>query len=228
MIQQTVLVTEQESGSVLKSSRNKYDVSGLKNCSPRFRILSNCITSLSLVLPLHFKEIVASLHFDSVRDSVRQSTSFQDQDESSNMNFGNTHIIRRLYGKEHSDVRREISSLEERIPRYQTGLPSDPDHYVPYENHPFDPEIQRILQESNGTTSGDGDNFRPMRIVFYTKALDDIRDSSNAAKIDWFENEILPKAAEFWSNALSVVPVSGSLKISSGELDSFGKTTTVV
>jgi len=60
-----------------------------------------------------------------------------------------------------------------------------------------------------------------MRIVFETKALDDMRDSSNAAKIDWYKTVILPKTSEFWSSALSVVPVQGNLRITSGSLDGY-------
>lgn len=116
--------------------------------------------------------------------------------------------------------------------RYQTGFNGDPDHIVPYENHPFDPMAARRLQtETTNSTEADAGAetatttgeaiFKPMRIRFETKALDDIRDSSNAAKIDWYKNEILPITAEFWSSTLSVVPVSANLLISSNELDSF-------
>ena len=128
------------------------------------------------------------------------------------------HIIRRLYGEENALVRKEIRALEDRIPRYRTGIPEDPDHIVEYKNHPFDPEVRRRLQETNSTGSS---SFQPMRIVFETKALDDIRDSSNAAKIDWYKTVILPKTAEFWSSALSVVPVQGNLRITSGSLDGY-------
>jgi Leishmanolysin len=128
------------------------------------------------------------------------------------------HIIRRLYGDENALVRRELNRIEERMSRSRTGFNADPNHIVPYENHPYDPEYRRRLEAANATA---GATFQPMRIHFTTKALDDIRDSSNAAKIDWYKNEILPVTAEFWSSALSVVPVSGNLRISSGELDSF-------
>lgn len=128
------------------------------------------------------------------------------------------HVVRRLYGEENALVRKEMSRLEERMTRYHTGFNADPDHVVPYENHPFNPDVRRRLESTNST---EGATFKPMRIHFETKALDDIRDSSNAAKIDWFKNEILPVTADFWSSALSVVPVSGNLRISSGELDSY-------
>jgi Leishmanolysin len=139
------------------------------------------------------------------------------------------HVIRRLYGEENENVRREMNRLEARMTRSRTGFNADPNHIVPYDNHPYDPEVrQRRLEEaSNGTSTGGTGNagadniFQPMRIHFATKALDDIRDSSNAAKIDWYKNEILPATAAFWSSTLSVVPVSGNLRITSGELDSF-------
>lgn len=126
------------------------------------------------------------------------------------------HIVRRLYGEENADVRWEVSQLLERMERYQTGLAPDPDHIVPYENHPFD--RRRDLQDSNETSTS---AFQPIRIVFFADALDDARDSSNAAKIDWYKNVILPKTAEFWTSALSVIPVSGPLRVSSTELNSF-------
>jgi leishmanolysin-like peptidase len=128
------------------------------------------------------------------------------------------HVIRRIYGEENALVRREVSLLEERMQRYQTGFNADPEHEVSYENHPYDQNRRRHLQSNNNMTT---DLFKPMRIVFETKALDDIRDSTNAAKIDWYKTQILPITREFWSNTLSVVPVSGNLRISSGELDSF-------
>jgi Leishmanolysin len=127
------------------------------------------------------------------------------------------HIVRRLYGEENALVRKEIRMLEERMTRYQTGFNADPNHIVPYEDHPYDPAVRRKLGSTNSTE----DKFKPMRVHFETKALDDIRNSSNAAKIDWIKNEILPRTANFWSSALAVVPVSGNLRISSSELDSY-------
>jgi hypothetical protein len=99
--------------------------------------------------------------------------------------------------------------------RSRTGVNGDPNHIVPYENHPYDKTTNRRQLQNTNTT----DKFQPMRIVFETKALDNIRDSSNAAKIDWFKSVVLPRTAEFWSKTLSVVPVSGNLRISSAELD---------
>lgn len=127
------------------------------------------------------------------------------------------HVIRRVYGDDNALVRKEIRMLEERSARYQSGI-RDPNHIVPYDDHPFDPDVRRRLQTTNSTGE---DRFKPLRIFYETKALDDIRDSSNAAKIDWFKSEILPIAGNFWSNSLSVVPVSGNLRISSTDLDSF-------
>jgi leishmanolysin-like peptidase len=129
------------------------------------------------------------------------------------------HIVRRLYGEDNALVRKEISQVEERMTRYKTGLNADPDHRVDYDDHPFEPSQRHRNAQSANTTAAN--KFRPMRIKFYTKALDDIRNSTNAAKIDWYKNEVLPAAAAFWSSTLSVVPVSGNLRISSGELDSF-------
>ena len=137
------------------------------------------------------------------------------------------HVIRRLYGDDNAIVRKTMNEIELRMSRYSTGYNSDPNHIVPYENHPFDRAARRRRLEEQGDATNSTSaptttaTYKPMRIRFETKALDDIRDSSNAAKIDWFKTEILQATAAFWSSALSVVPVSGNLRISSGELDSF-------
>jgi hypothetical protein len=137
------------------------------------------------------------------------------------------HVIRRIYGDDNALVRNEMNKIELRMSRYKTGFNADPNHIVPYENHPYDPLTRRRRLDDaedlayNSTDAQGSATYKPMRIRFETKALDDIRDSSNAAKIDWFKTEILPVTADFWSSALSVVPVSGNLRISSGELDSF-------
>lgn len=81
-------------------------------------------------------------------------------------------MVRRVYD---NPVRAEVRKMEERMEKYRTGWNTDPFHAVDYDNHPYE---QRRLS-SNSTI------FQPMRISFYTKALDDIRDESNAAKIDW-------------------------------------------
>lgn len=41
----------------------------------------------------------------------------------------------------------------------------------------------------------------------------------NSNQIDFIENEILPRMEDFWTMALSVVPISGNLVISAAELD---------
>lgn len=127
--------------------------------------------------------------------------------------FRRQSVVRRLYGPENAHVRRNVREVEERPQRSKTGLLGDPTHRVPYENHPYDKSNhQRNLQEAE-------DIFRPMRIKFFTEELDSLRTAENAAKIDFIESEILPRTAEFWSQAISVVPVSGNLKIATSELD---------
>jgi Leishmanolysin len=115
-------------------------------------------------------------------------------------------------------IRQELRAIEERAQRSQTGFKVDPDHMVPYDDHPWDIVRDRSLQEDESQSAGTS-SFQSMRIKFETQALDDMRDSSNGAKIDFVKNEILPRAAAFWSKALAVVPVSGNLRISTGELD---------
>ena len=124
-------------------------------------------------------------------------------------------VIRRLYGPENGEVRKHVRLLEEKSERSRTGFLSDPDHEVPYENHPYQKtydkrrlERQRRLQDTefvSGTIDIDGVTtttvdestsgglYKPLRIKFETQALDDTRDASNAAKIDFIKTQILPR-----------------------------------
>lgn len=130
-------------------------------------------------------------------------------------------VIRRIYGTENGHVRRNVREIEERPERSRTGLPGDPNHRVPYENHPYNKTFSRKLQDEGTSTAASSSDslFKPMRIQFFTEALDDRRTAENAAKIDFIKREILPRTSTFWSQALSVVPISGNLKISTAELD---------
>jgi hypothetical protein len=134
--------------------------------------------------------------------------------------FQSMNLIRRIYGPENAHVRTNIANLEERMYRYQTGLAPDPTHKVNYENHPYEELHERRLQSNATSVVEGGSRFAPMRIKFFTTALEGLRTSDNSAKIDWYINQILPKTASFWSEALSVVPVSGNLILATSELDS--------
>ena len=127
-------------------------------------------------------------------------------------NKGRQHVIRRVYGPDNAMVRKNIAAVEERMERSRTGL-NNPEHIIEYKNHPYD-KTKRGLQTTQDST------FEPIRIFYETVALDSIRDGSNAAKIDFIKREILPRTSEFWQLALSVVPISGNLYISTSELDS--------
>jgi hypothetical protein len=143
-------------------------------------------------------------------------------------NHRRQHVIERVYGPGNAVTRKNIAEVEERMERSRTGL-INPDHVIEYENHPFEQQAihsrrgdQRFLQSSTtGDTSSSSSSavFKPLRIYFSTDALDNMRDASNAAKIDFIKREILPRTADFWQTALSVVPVSGNLLISTSELD---------
>jgi Leishmanolysin len=132
---------------------------------------------------------------------------------------GRKHIIHRIYGPDNALTRKHIRDVEERMERSKSGI-SNPNHKLNYENHPYESrnQIQRSIQSSESSHSSSS-SFKPIRIHFETGALDNMRDSSNAAKIDFVKGEILPKTAEFWSLALSVIPVSGNLLITTSELD---------
>lgn len=62
------------------------------------------------------------------------------------------------------------------------------------------------------------DPFKPIRIQFDTTALDEQSTSYNELKIDFVKNVILPRMRDFWSAALSVVPVQDYLFVSTSEL----------
>jgi Leishmanolysin len=175
----------------------------------------------TMVTPRSFSTICSSvLIFAFSRAVLGEQQQQQQQPPQQQPQYHRQHVIRNVYD---TPARTEIRQLEERMYKYQTGWNADPDHFVPYENHPYDNRLGRRLAEggNNANTNSTTTAFAPMRIAFYTKALDDIRDETNAAKIDWYKSQVMPKAAEFWSDALSVVPVSGPLRISSAELDSF-------
>jgi hypothetical protein len=104
--------------------------------------------------------------------------------------------------RNNGEVRKQVRLVEERSQRSQTGFLGDPNHVVPYENHPYDRSNKRrsLQAEDNstatygdGTTSGGADAYRPLRIRFETQALDDMRTSDNAAKIDFIKTEVLIK-----------------------------------
>lgn len=142
-------------------------------------------------------------------------------------NHRRQHVIERVYGSGNAVTRKNIAEVEERMERSRTGL-NNPDHVIEYENHPFEQQAmhnrhyhQRYLQSSTTADSSSSSSvvFKPLRIHFSTDALDNMRDASNAAKIDFIKREILPRTADFWQTALSVVPVSGNLLISTSELD---------
>jgi len=165
--------------------------------------------------------------------------------DSQEREFRRQSVIRRIYGPENREVREHVRLLEEKSERSRTGFMGDPDHEVPYENHPYqktydrrrrERERRRGLQQTEyveGVINTDGtttattglsntvgtDIFRPLRIQFETQALDDTRNAQNAAKIDFIKTQILPRTSEYWSQALSIVPINGNLKISSAELE---------
>ena len=155
-----------------------------------------------------FEEMLAGKHNNNLRG------------QSSGQGFKS---FRQLNTPEAVALRKEILAIEERIERSQTGLNTHPNHKVPYENHPWNSErrYRRLQDNGDGNTQevSNGELFKPMRIKFETKALDDTRDSNNAAKIDFLKNEVLPRAGAFWTRSLSVVPVSGRLRMSTGELN---------
>ncbi len=129
---------------------------------------------------------------------------------------GRIHPIRRIYGADNAAVRDEIHKLETESNQYwRTGIRANHTFEVGYINHPFDSKRRRL---QNGNEDVDGNIMQPMRMYAHTDALDLQINGANKQKIDFIKNEILPRMIDFWSEALSVVPVNGNLKISGGDL----------
>lgn len=126
------------------------------------------------------------------------------------------HPIRSIYGPDNAAVRDEIHKLETESNQYwRTGIRGNHTFTVDYVDHPFDPERRRRLQNGNENSEN---KMQPMRMYAHTDALDLQINGANSQKIAFIKNEILPRMISFWSEALSVVPVSGNLRISSGDL----------
>jgi len=178
-----------------------------------------------------------------LRTSATTATASQ-QEEQQLLQRRRQSVTRRLYGPENGEVRKHVRLLEEKPDRSQTGFLGDPNHKVPYEDHPYDLDNpnsvpnqrrrrlslqQRQLEDAGGVDTSDNSNnnnnidardvYKPMRIQFETQALDSTRSEENAAKIDFIKTKVLPATADFWSQALSVVPVNGNLKVSAAELE---------
>jgi len=186
-----------------------------------------CIACALLVANASAEVKFQASHGDGIRGSANRKKHSQ-------------HVFRRLFSEENALVRDEIEILERNSTDYwKTGIRANPEFKVGYVNHPFDlmeqerqrrkrhlndafphlssEEVEMIanrdLQNSTNTTL-----YKPLRISFRTNALDNMRTSENAAKIDFIKNKILPGIAKFWSSALNVVPVVGNLKIQPGDL----------
>ncbi|KAG7370780.1 leishmanolysin-like protease [Nitzschia inconspicua] len=201
-------------------------------CSSR-TVLLLFFWSASCFLTAHVVDTAVTNDIASSYDGKLRSNNNQKTSIASSSVPKRQSVIRRLYGPENGPVRKHVRLLEERSSRSQTGFLGDPNHRIPYDNHPYDPSSEsfvgrrkRQLQEDDGTeytTTTEGDTikdlFKPLRIKFVTEALDSLRSEENAAKIDFIETQVLPITAEFWSQALSTVPVSGNLRISSAELE---------
>ena len=116
--------------------------------------------------------------FNSLRHTPKQPEIQQGE------SYPRQNVIRRIY-HDNPQVRKNVREVEERSERSRTGFLGDPNHNVPYENHPYDPEVRRRMQLSNSTSAEFAlGNYRRMRIMFETYALDARRDANNAAKIN--------------------------------------------
>ena len=166
------------------------------------------VAFLSIVALLSNREVSLAAERDGRQENIHDSSGLRNLKSSGQRQ----HVVRRVYGPENGKVRKEVALLEESTERSQTGFLTNRSHVVPYLNHPFDKNTRRLSDKPE-------DLYRPIRIAYDTSKLDSQRDGSNAAQIDFIKTKILPRTAEFWSRALSVVPVNGDLFISASELN---------
>ena len=168
--------------------------------------------------------------------SITDESQYSSEEETSSTR---RHPIHRIY-QDGASTRRRVEELENTLQYYQTGIRGDPTHKLDYgPNHPFDikrkqrelqlkienneqltQDEERFLQEGTNTEQQDGDTnpFKPIRIHFDTSALDSQLSESNSNQINFVKNTILPRMANYWTEALSVVPVQGNLLVSTAEL----------
>lgn len=101
-----------------------------------------------------------------------------------------------------------FEQLEQSV-RFRTGVHNEE---VDYMNHPFGlSNMKRQLQKGNDSAKM---LFKPLRIHVNTADLQDHIDENTAGLIDHIIDQVLPETVRIWSNALSVSPVDGNLKIS--------------
>ena len=122
------------------------------------------------------------------------------------------------YGKEkNADFRAEIRKMEAESPLFKRNGVPDPNHEVGYDlgkHHLSHSSSRRLNDYVDPRTSSE-----PLRITFATETLDSrATDAENSAKVNFIKSKILPKVKEFWSDALSVAPVVGPLKVSTAYL----------
>ena len=119
--------------------------------------------------------------------------------------YGYTYLHPHERSTADASIRDHISRLERARPGYGEPVLDSP---VSYRNHPF----SRHLQSRR-------DQFENIRIALDTSTLrKESNSTSNAEKIAYLESEILPAAAEFWHQALSVIPVEGNLLVNQNQL----------
>jgi len=113
-----------------------------------------------------------------------------------------------------SEIESEVFKIENSSYRAKTGLRPNPNHIIKYKNHPYGkPQGERKMIETDENTL-----FQPLRIRYFTETMMEQKNIQNAGAIRFVEEVVLPRAAGYWSNALSTVPVDGNLVIDPWDL----------
>jgi hypothetical protein len=146
-------------------------------------------------------------------NNINRIRGAKDVEDVNNISEIRTHPIRRIYGADNAAVRDEVHKIETESSHYwRTGMRADPTFEVDYIDHPYDPKRRRLQNENNQN------RMKPMRVKTVTTALQEQENISNKAKIAFIIDEILPRMTKFWSEALSVVPVNGNLRMQGNDL----------
>ncbi len=144
--------------------------------------------------------------------SERSQTGLVDPKRFDLVKYDDNHPMKRWADRHRRLVHQHNGDLHAAHAAAAATLETDDDEALLTE-HDYDRELST---NSNSTSSSS--IFQPLRISFNTDALDAQDDGTNTARINFIKTQLLPRAAAFWSQTLSVVPVQGYLQINPSDL----------
>jgi hypothetical protein len=115
------------------------------------------------------------------------------------------HILHSIHGN--PAVRQAISDVEDRMERSTTGVNGDPNHIVPYENHPYDKTTSNPESSASNTTATK--HYRQINFnrcgLYLRQNPWTISETVMQLRLIGFESSFA-KTSEFWSKDVVVVP----------------------